>query len=142
MPTTLITARDVLRGHPATEDQYLRLALARAQQAGRALVPDARDVYAYVNDGWWKACCAHCGLAMVLHPDWAVVVCMGTGCWRLYRTIVWPEDQHAIEGELQQRPPRHQHWGRERSQTRDPQARVESIAELRVERERFGGREV
>lgn len=137
MPSRMLVPRDVMKGHPKTVEDYLALATAKADAAGRRLVEDDRPVVPCVNGGRWVFRCHHCEAYSPLDPEWAAAACFGTGCHRVYRLIVLPErpERLALEAELEKRPLLRQHWGFERAHKRDPDGPTETVKVLTDERE-------
>lgn len=137
MPSRLLVPRDMMPGNPASEAAYLAYALERATRAGRPLVEDPRAVVPCVNGGRWIFRCPHSKGFSMVDPDWAVAACFDAGCYRVFRTVVWPEtaERHEIEAALAERPFDKQHFGFARAVSFDLTVPVETAAELVLETE-------
>ena len=110
MPSQMLTAADVLRGLPRSENEYRALALQRAAKWGRTLVDDRTALYPSVIGGVWRALCPNCNAGIAFHPDWQFAACLGRGCFHIFQVIVFPERWPAIEASLRRRPLKDQHW--------------------------------
>jgi hypothetical protein len=133
MPSRLLVPRDLMPGNPDTVEAYLAYALARATKAGRSLIEDERVLAPCVNGGRWVMRCPHCKSFSMVNPDWDVAACFGAGCYRYFRSLVWPDDVAAIEAALVDRPFERQHFGFERTASFDLSVPVETAAELAIE---------
>lgn len=96
----LLVPRDVVFGHPKTLAAYLESARLKAAALGRKLIEDPRPLVALVSEGTWGASCPHCASGIVINPEWPGAPCLGTGCYRVFRQIVMPEDWRQIEEQL------------------------------------------
>lgn len=110
MATRMLAPTDVLQGHPKTEDDYRRTALATAAKKGKAVKISALPLHAYIVAGWWVADCPNCGAGIAVNPEWSFAACFGLGCHTVYSTIVIPGRWQDIEAALVDRPIKMQHW--------------------------------
>jgi hypothetical protein len=83
-----------------------------------------RPLVARVNDGVWLGDC-DCGSGVAVEPGWGEARCFG--CGAIYTNITMPAHWREVEGQLEPRPRRNQHW--------DPD---EPIEQLRADNRRHG----
>ncbi len=137
MASKLLVARDLVAGNPRTFEDEQSAAVARASVRGRTVIADPRALVAYVNDGRWVADCPHCRTGIALDPAWPGGCCWGTGCYRTFSAVIWPDDRIEIEEALVGRPLMNQHWGFARGVALDASKPAETVADLQLENERF-----
>mgnify|MGYP000852484951 CR=1 FL=1 len=89
---------------------------------------DPQPVQAFVSAGSWVVVCPSCGSGCATDPAWGLACCFG--CGAVFERVVFPSDPAAIEAALVERV---------HVPTRNWQP-SESVADLRAENVRFGGR--